>query len=229
MYYRMTHSIDEKIVGKFPQSINAAYNEIKDVDDPRFIDRIFFKKVDYDPITVKAILEKKAIPTDLISATCKGFSLKLLMSSKLRSILENARKTGLQFFHSNIIHNNKEIDGYSIMNAYEANPNFVDYNNSEIYLTKFGFQKIERIHFNSKDNFIDQTKQIKKQDADMGFLIEKLALVEDKFIDEDFFILRQVEGGVGYFVSEKLKAEIEKANCTGIDFWSEASGYSNLW
>ena len=110
----------------------------------------------------------------------------------------------------------------------KADPNFVDYNNSEIYLTNFGFQKIERIHFNSSNNFMEQTNQIRNRDANMGFLIEKLVLVKDEFIDEDFFILRQVEGGVGYFVSEKLKSEIEKANCTGIDFIPVDSGYSDL-
>ena len=37
-------------------------------------------------------------------------------------------------------------------------------------------------------------------------------------INEDFFMLRYVEGGVKYIVSEKLKKEIEDAGCTGIEF-----------
>lgn len=226
MYYRMTHSIDEKIVGKFPQSITAAYDEIEDVNDSKFIDRIFFKKVDYDPITVKAILEKKAIPTDLISVACKGFSLKLLMSSKLRKILENNRKTGIQFFNSNIIHNNKEIDGYSIMNAYEASSNFIDYQNSEIYLTEFGFKKIEKRFFSTEEDFFNSYNIIKNKNNNLGLKIIKLHLIDDEKINEDFFILTHVEGGVGYFVSERLKSEIESANCTGIDFMPVDSKHS---
>jgi hypothetical protein len=34
----------------------------------------------------------------------------------------------------------------------------------------------------------------------------------------DFFILNYIEGGVGYFVSESLKIEIEKKGCSGIVF-----------
>src|SRR5690606_24989746 len=181
-------SLDLNVIGKFPQSSTADYDKVN-VEDPNFIDTYFFSKVDNKPITVNAILEKKAITTDLISIFCVGFALKLLISDKLKSIIENHRKAGIQFFESSLLHNNREIKDYWIMYTYQANPDFVDYNNSEIYLTKFDFEKMERIHFNSSDNFIDQTNQIRNRDANMGFLIEKLVLVEDEFIDRDFFIL----------------------------------------
>ena len=43
-------------------------------------------------------------------------------------------------------------------------------------------------------------------------------IVLNNTIDHDFFVLRHVEGGVQYIVSEKLKNEIEDAGRTGIEF-----------
>ena len=37
-------------------------------------------------------------------------------------------------------------------------------------------------------------------------------------IDYSFCSIERVAAGVGYFVSEKLKEEIELAGCTGIEF-----------
>jgi hypothetical protein len=37
-------------------------------------------------------------------------------------------------------------------------------------------------------------------------------------VEQDFCTVERVSGGAGYFVSEKLKQEIESAGCTGIKF-----------
>ena len=34
----------------------------------------------------------------------------------------------------------------------------------------------------------------------------------------DFFVVKYITGGVGFFVSERLKKEIETEHCTGIVF-----------
>ena len=39
-----------------------------------------------------------------------------------------------------------------------------------------------------------------------------------KNIEQDLILLIKVYGGISYYVSEKLKAEIEEAGCTGIEF-----------
>ncbi len=46
--------------------------------------------------------------------------------------------------------------------------------------------------------------------------VQKMFLKED-IIKKDFFVLRYSFGGM-FFVSEKLKEEIETAECTGIEF-----------
>lgn len=46
--------------------------------------------------------------------------------------------------------------------------------------------------------------------------IDNILLKDD--IKDDFFILRHVEGGIKYIVSENLKQEIEEEGCSGIEF-----------
>jgi hypothetical protein len=77
-YYRIRHSTDRKIVGKFTQ-----INEVKhrcSVDDKRFIDRVFFEKASFDSITSIGILDKKAKITDLISTSGQGYKGKILIN-----------------------------------------------------------------------------------------------------------------------------------------------------
>ena len=66
-----------------------------------------------------------------------------------------------------------------------------------------------------------------KDPYDRDFLsVKKVALKED--IDVDFFPLRSVEyGGIGYYVSERLKNAIEKAGCTGMRFFEINQRYPN--
>jgi hypothetical protein len=47
-------------------------------------------------------------------------------------------------------------------------------------------------------------------------VIENIVLRSDIFVD--FFVLSPVYGGIGYFVSEDLKIEMEKLGCTRIVF-----------
>ncbi len=129
-YYRIRHSTDRKIVGKFTQ-----INEVKhrcSVDDKRFIDRIFFEKASFDPITSIGILDKKAKITDLISTSGQGYTAKLLISGKLKSLIEIHQKSGLEFFKSPIIYGEEELDDYWVMSPFETHPEFINYKDSHI-------------------------------------------------------------------------------------------------
>jgi hypothetical protein len=89
--------MNTKIVGKFFQSENIFWN-YGNIDNPKLLNNIYFQKVDFDPIVPIPVLHKKAKITDLIScvnATCGG---QLIMSEKLKKIIEKNREKGLQFF-----------------------------------------------------------------------------------------------------------------------------------
>ncbi|AWK02926.1 hypothetical protein HYN56_01320 [Flavobacterium crocinum] len=214
-YYSITNSLNRKVLGHYPQIKNNKYN--CDIwNDPHFIEHVHFTKVNFTPITANAILHDKSKLTDLISSNGMGFTLKLLISGKLKKILDNSRKTGLQFFKSPVILNNYLIDDYWILNMYEVDMNVIDLERSiiiqRIRKPEGGTTLID-VKFDSLENF---TSEIREKELEGELYFKNIKIKEN--VNEDFFSLRYVEGGAKYVVSEKLKKEIEEENCTGIEF-----------
>ena len=59
-------------------------------NDPKFIERFGFDRIDSEVITSNAILHKRAKITDLVSAYIIGFSLKLLRNEKTNNQIINS-------------------------------------------------------------------------------------------------------------------------------------------
>ncbi|MDY7395725.1 hypothetical protein UMM65_10760 [Aureibaculum sp. 2210JD6-5] len=216
-YYVIRHSLDPKIVGAHQQVEEAKYT-CHVWDDPLFIDRLSFTKIDVEPKVANAILTKKSKLTDLISAPIIGFNKKLLVSSKLKKILMKYRKTGVQFFRSGVFRDNIFYEEYWILNMYEINMDFIDFKKSSFVFRKRkpeGGTYLESVNVNSYDKF----KKILSKKNELKFtqfFVDEIRLADK--IDQDFFVLNHVNGGVKYVVSEKLKQEIEEEGCTGIEF-----------
>jgi hypothetical protein len=215
-YYSITNSLNNKIVGHYNQVINAIHN--CDIwENPKFIDRIDFFKIDFEPITSNAILEKKAKLTDLINTSCVGFGLRLLISDQLKNILESHSKERCQFFKSAVIYKNEKIDNYWITQPYTFNRDYINFNKSIVSVSirkpEGGTEK-KLLQINSSDDFIKTVNFYKEREEIVS--INNIFLNDN--INDAFFILRYVEGGIKYIVSEKLKKEIEDAGCTGIEF-----------
>lgn len=225
-YFFINNSLNNKIVGNYNQVVSAIHH--CDVwEDPIFIDRIDFVKIDFEPITSHAILEKKAKLTDLINASCIGFSLRLLISNKLKVILEKKSINKCQFFKSPVIYENEKVNDYWILHPYLFNLDYIDFNKSDINVRvrkKEGGTELIKIQVNSLEEFL-KTVDFHKERMEI-VSVNKIYL--NKSVNEDFFILRHVEGGVKYVVSEKLKQEIEDAGCTGIEFQPTELSY-NEW
>lgn len=216
-YYIIQESGKLKIIGKYPQTKDIHYN--CDVwNEPKFIGQIHFEKVDFDPIIANAILHPKSKQTDLINTnSAMGFSNKLLISGKLKTILEKNRKQGMQFFKSPIIQNNLLVEDYWILNMSEFNNDYVDFLNSKILLEEITSENINSLYLsiNSLKDYELKIEEIRGKKG-CNLRIEKLVLSKDK-IYNDFFMIIYSFSGI-YFVSEKLKQEIEDAGCTGIEF-----------
>lgn len=214
-FYSVRHSLDVKVMGHYPQVKNIRQN--CDVwDEPRFIEHVHFKKVDFEPITANAILYPSSKLTDLISVTGMGFTRKLLLSDKLKEIIRKRRSSGLDFYPSPVIHKNELINGYWVLNSFEIDMEFVDIKQSKVVWRKRkaeGGTYLMDISFASIDEF---TKKIDKEGLEGELYLDRIEI--KKNVNTDFFTLLNVAGGVKYVVSEKLKKEIEDANCTGIEF-----------
>lgn len=219
-YFSIQNSHNKKIIGKYPQTKDINYN-CHVWDDPKFVGHINFEKVDFEPITANAILDPKAKQTDLVNANgAMGFSNKLLVSSKLKTILEKNRLSGMQFFKAPIIQNNITVNDYWILNMYEFNHEYIDVSKSMAYCHKqtedynisFKTEKI-LLEINNLNDFMKYFEIAKPKLEMVNF--EKIHFLN--LVKENFFALKYVFGAM-YFVSEKIKKEIEVAGCTGIEF-----------
>jgi hypothetical protein len=214
-FYKLEHTIDENKIGKYPQVSEGKYS--CNINDPLFIDRIFFEKAKLKPITAKGILAKDATITDLLSTSGMGFILKLLMSEKLRNILIQHRQTGIEFFNSPVIFKGEELKEFWIMNVFETDEKHIDFSNSDVLIRARkteGGTKLLKVKISSLEEFKTNIK-FHKKNGNYIFLKE---VVLKTNVNDDFLIIRNVEGGVGYYVSDRLKKAIEVENITGLEF-----------
>ena len=215
-YYSISSSLSRKVTGHYPQVKEIKYS--CDVwDEPRFIEHVYFTPVlDFEPITANAVLYAKSKSTDLINVTGMGFTKKPLVSTKLKDILQQFRKTGMQFFKSPVNKNGIVNEDYWVLNFFEVNMNFIDYTKSKVYLTENTFDLVRPLDIFDYNAYINTKEVIDEQGSPAGILVDSINILPG--VDEDFFVLTQVEGGAKYIASEKLKAFIEQQSCTGIEF-----------
>lgn len=207
-FYRINPNVKKEIVGQQPQ-VEKVISEIY-VESPEYITRIGFKKIDSAVYIPDCVLAKNSKITDLI--TTSPLSHYNLLSKKLKDIIEASHPKGIQILPVNLVAEDQVIQ-YWILHPYIFPMYYLNFAMSKIFLTKWGFRKVESISLNNLKEFREKVAELEIPNF---LLIEKPVL--QKMIKEDFFMLRWVEGGVGYFVSELLKKKIEDAGCTGIEF-----------
>jgi|LakMenE01Jun11ns_1017448.scaffolds.fasta_scaffold9944873_3 hypothetical protein len=223
-YFRIRYTLDPKVRGCQNDTIKG-YKYYGDVYDPKFIGRINFEKVDFNPIPVSPILYAKAKKTDLIQEGGQ-LSGKIVISTKLKNLLQK-NDYGVQYFQNSIIHNEIEDNTYWSVSPYQILDEYIDFRNSIIIHRKKkeggGTTPIELI-INSFTEYKSKLKEVISNDEIM--YIEKAELLENS-IKVDFFPLKHLIGG-NFYVSEKLKQDIEDSGCTGIEFQPIELSY-NEW
>ena len=217
-FYRIDISTNEKAVGTIPQISEAVYPTT--IDDPRSLQGFLNRKADETVLIPKPILRNKAKLTDYLSS-----SLSMpLFSGKLKMLFETSLNFGIQFFETSIYINDKEVQDFWIANAYEYGYDYLDLNKSRFSIMAgiLDNTPVEELKFNSPADVEKAFQQQMIIAEQMGILkhqplrITTVAIREDAEID--FFPLRLVAGGVGFYISELLKHSIEKAGCSGIVF-----------
>ncbi|MCG9898802.1 MAG: hypothetical protein MH132_02250 [Hydrotalea sp.] len=214
-FYRINISFNKKVVGVYPQIETGVY-PIMD-NNPTFIGNNYFKKINFQPELAIPILKNKAKKTDLIGVGIMGFTNALLISERLKIVLEKYVEDNVQFFQAPIIFKGLQESGYWIVHPYKSEINYIDFKKSTFYRTSvFGSEPNKQIEIKDATEF-EKMMQLAKESNGISwaYKIDKLVLNTN---DTSFFVLRNVSGGVGYFISEKVKEEIESAGCTGIEF-----------
>ena len=210
MFYRIEPTLDETITGIDDAQSSSAIYPIN-IWDPIYINQWGHTLIpDYVVLPIPKI-KTKAKLTDLMSVYFTGSSYRLTISSRLKEILEKNGHGNIQFIPITIYYKKKYLSDYWLTNILSFdNENGVNYKHSLIY-ERNGENKIITIN-----NFEDFIKKQNELIWPNNLFIEKL--VFNKIIDEEVCTIERVRGGAGYFVSEKLKQEIELAGCTGIEF-----------
>jgi hypothetical protein len=210
MFYRIEPTLDETITGIDDAQSSSAIYPIN-IWDPIYINQWGHTLIpDYVVLPIPKI-KTKAKLTDLMSVYFTGSSYRLTISSRLKAILEKNGHGNIQFIPITIYYKKKYLSDYWLTNILSFdNENGVNYKHSLIF-ERNGENKIITIN-----NFEDFIKKQNELIWPNNLFIEKL--VFNKIIDEEVCTIERVRGGAGYFVSEKLKQEIELAGCTGIEF-----------
>lgn len=225
MYYRLRPSFDPEEVGHIScgQADKALYPEsISDVlFDQRLPSNHLFEMIDQsEVITPTPVLAAGAKLTDLISGVALGSGLQLMVSDKLKKILESAGHPGIQFFATEVLYKKVRLPGFWIVHPVEPDMAAVDYANSSIEVLGLGATKLRDVEIENFEKFRSMQSQLVRPEM---LQITKLVLRPD--IDQPMLLLNHVLGGVGYFVSGELRAEIEAAGCTGIVFTKPEERY----
>lgn len=157
-----------------------------------------------------SILHSKARFTDLISSSPIFYHI---LSEKLKKIIEANRKKGLEFHPTYVIQKQNKVP-YWIMNGYEHDYQYIDFDLSLINVVGIGGIVLDQLHLKTKEGFEMAKESIKSPHS---IWISKLVLKSG--IKDNLIIIDKSPGGMFYF-SEKLKSIIEDAGCTGIKFES---------
>ncbi len=220
-FYRLTHSLDEKEIGTYPQVSNGVIPTTW--DDSNYISNFLLKKAPNNVYVPKGILNSKANPTDLISSSFVGFSLNLFTSQKLKEIICDSNYYGIQFFKSSVfLKGDIELE-YWILHPYEFGYEALDFDHSTFGILendistniKEEVKLSSPVELRKMENKISEIKKINSLYSETLF-IQQIVFKDD--IDLDFFSLKNINGGVGYFLSEKLKFRILDSNLSGMEF-----------
>jgi hypothetical protein len=209
MFYNIVPSHDEKVTGIPDEQSSSAIYPVN-IWDHIYINQWGHTLIpDYVVLPIPKI-KTKAKLTDLMSVYFTGSSYRLTISSRLKEILEKNVHGNIQFIPITIYYKKKYLSDYWLTNILSFdNENGVNYKHSLIF-ERNGENKIITIN-----NFEDFRKKQNELIWPNNLFIDKL--VFKKIIDENVCTIESIYGGVGYFVSEKLKGAIESAGCTGIE------------
>jgi hypothetical protein len=212
MFYRIEPTLDETITGIDDAQSSSAIYPIN-IWDPIYINQWGNTLIpDYVVLPIPKI-KTKAKLTDLMSVHFTGSSYRLTISSRLKEILEKNGHGNIQFIPITIYYKKKYLSDYWLTNILSFdNEKVINYSQSLIF----------ECHFTTEINMITikDYKDFKQNEIKLewpnNLFIEKVVFKSN--VEQDFCTVERVSGGAGYFVSEKLKQEIESAGCTGIEF-----------
>jgi hypothetical protein len=205
-YYQLSHStVTEEVGITYPQSQTA--RESLPIDHPQ---HLWQQKA--------GILNNVALPEPVVHSDAKLSDLlsttstwRLVMSSKLKVILEKYIKEGQCQFLEMKVHYLSEEYQYWMLNPLQFNMEVIDFATSKIWLCGAGNTKIREMEIKNLTDF--------EKNSQTFHMPERVSITSVSFvpnITSDFIQLRNAPSM--FYVSETLRNELIKDGCTGISF-----------
>lgn len=223
-YFRLYISYDKQLTGAVPQVVNPVFPTTR--DNKHALGMLLFSKAGEKTEIPYGRLQSKAKYTDLMGASFIG---KPLVSKQLKEIMEAHAVYGIEFLKSKVV-GRKEEREYWFVHPFASAYDMLDFEKSVMAICSDAFNKtpIKTLKFTTAQELElaieeDVSAAIKTGVTHMPLVIQTAFFHDDSLTD--FFAIRGLYyGGMGYFVSEKLRLAIESAGCTGVVFTDPNQG-----
>ena len=222
-------------VGDFPQhqtmSMDSETYDYKALDSVHKLLPNSFLEV--APNFNSIILSSRIILTDNISSAPIPWYV-LIVSDKLLMILENFNLPPYRVYPVPVIHDGQKITNYKAVHILQPDEfvHEVVFERSKFWATKsFENEKVEELQIYSVAD-LDKAYQTQEGKNHLQVRAEYFSMRKEFLEKMDLFALPSSAFPVRFYVSSKLRDEIEQAKCTGLRFirrqdWEE--GYMTFF
>jgi len=212
-YFKLTEAIDNKIIGRYPQGETSKI--VGNLND------FYWNKLngkDIDIVLPHPIIVDKAKTTDYISVVPINSLAFLILKLDLCSLIENSNIKKFQKWNIKVDHKKKTLGDYQLFWLIESSENeVVQYTISDFFIGKLGDRRYKgnSISISSSENYF----KINRELMNNKLILKCNELVLDFSVsNNDLIKLTNAPFANGYYVSEKLKYDIESQGYTGINF-----------
>jgi hypothetical protein len=213
-YYNLKSSSKVKEVGKIPQSQDCIIGDLRQDFIP------WEGKIDFNFKLPEPSLVKKAKQTSYISVVAIHSYRFLVIDDILLAFLKNYNIGNHQNWKINTWYDKKElIEKYNLFLLNDTKQDkYIDFSKSEFYSKKLGDwdnSSVQKpVFVKDYDEYLFQKELLRK---DKLMLLHKNVTLDLSKANEDMFRFFNAPPG-GYFVSERLKNDMEKNGFTGMEF-----------
>lgn len=222
-FYQLDYSNDLKIVGsQYPQVWDFVKGYSPENDDNGVFSLYYennplFPPTDPDLSGFK--LANGAHYTDFLS---HGFFPDMFfLSENAKKFLENQNIESHRFYKGKVTSlRKKRVEAYYVMKLVSENWRYVDYPNSKFYVENTENDAIVPIEFNSCNDFIQKSKQLKNNDDVLYLIFSDAIKMTEAFYQKNLDMFMIDEFNRNWFVSERFVDDYYKNKFTGLDFKS---------
>ncbi|QEC43589.1 imm11 family protein [Pseudobacter ginsenosidimutans] len=193
--------------------------------------KLLFEKSREGVSVPSGYFHEKAKQTDLVSVTFA--SSQLLISQKLKEIIVASNHFGIEFFQTELIGKSGLSFEYWFVNPYNSQLEMLDFSKSEFKYYDGWLKKVISVASIENEVALEKAFMENRRSAidnpypnHHPLKICKIVFKSSSPFTYDLFpVWGTIYRGIAFFVSQRLREQIEQANCTGIMFTDPNQAY----